>query len=205
MNYLGHLYFSGDNHGLMLANLYGDFFKGSDFSSLPSVVKEGVILHRQIDEFTDQHPAILELFHRILYPLLPKVSGIAMDLFIDHLLASRWGDFHSEDLENYSSGFYRYALNAENHSFESDNLSFTYPGDFLQLLHIMQSKNWLLRYRFPEGLIMASKGLSARLSFENNLNEAPEVFSSYQAIIEKVFNEVMTDGKKKFLDLRLIY
>ena len=51
MNYLGHLYLSGDQKDLMLANLFGDFVKGRDYSYLPQIVQTGVTLHREIDNF----------------------------------------------------------------------------------------------------------------------------------------------------------
>ena len=45
MNFLGHLYFSGDDHALMAANLYGDFVKGADISRFSPTVQKGITLH----------------------------------------------------------------------------------------------------------------------------------------------------------------
>lgn len=39
----------------MIANLFGDFVKGKDYSYLPKIVQEGVFLHREIDDFIDQN------------------------------------------------------------------------------------------------------------------------------------------------------
>ena len=60
----------------MLANLYGDFVKGSNLEAYTESVQTGIRLHRSIDNFIDTHPDVLEL-KRLLYEDLPKVSGIA--------------------------------------------------------------------------------------------------------------------------------
>jgi acyl carrier protein phosphodiesterase len=76
VNYLGHLFFSKNDTELMLANLYGDFVKGSNLEAYTESVQTGIRLHRSIDNFIDTHPDVLEL-KRLLYEDLPKVSGIA--------------------------------------------------------------------------------------------------------------------------------
>jgi len=54
----------------MRTNLFGDFVKGSHFKAFPEIIKEGIQLHRKIDDFIDNHPLVLELLH-VLYPQLP--------------------------------------------------------------------------------------------------------------------------------------
>ena len=49
MNFLGHLYFSYDNHALMIANIFGDFVRGKDLSDYPEIIQKGITLHREID------------------------------------------------------------------------------------------------------------------------------------------------------------
>ena len=66
MNYLGHLYFSDNDHTLMLANLFGDFVKGKDLSAFQPEIQNGITLHRSIDNYIDSHPEVLRLL-KILY------------------------------------------------------------------------------------------------------------------------------------------
>ena len=68
----------------MLANLYGDFVKGKDLTNYSAIVQKGIHLNRSIDYFIDTHPAVTEL-RLSLYDKLPKVAGIAIDLYFDHL------------------------------------------------------------------------------------------------------------------------
>lgn len=195
MNYLGHLYLSGDNHELMLANLFGDFVKGKDYTYLPQIIQDGVGLHRQIDDFVDRHPLVSELRLK-LYKELPKIAGIAIDLFFDHLLAKHWSKYHPKPLNQYVDRFFYFVkdrIEQKHHPHP-----FEFPDQFIQLINVMHKQNWLIQYQNIDGLVMASTGLSKRISFPNNLNEADIVFIEYIEEIEHVFNIYILDAKNRF-------
>lgn len=198
MNYLGHLYFSGNRLDLMLANLFGDFVKGSDYTYLPQIVQEGVGLHRNIDDFIDHHPLILQLLNDFLYESLPKVGNIAIDLYMDHLLARYWNKYHQLSLEQFEKQFFSYALNQKNQIYKTRSINFKYPEEFIQLLKIIHQKSWILKYKEIEGLAMACKGLSKRITFKNNLNEAHIVFLENENKITKTFFSFMKDAENRF-------
>lgn len=195
MNYLGHIYFSGDNNPLKVANLYGDFVKGKDYTYLPQIVQDGVLLHRQIDDYVDNHPSVTALRLK-LYKDLPKIAGVAIDLYFDHLLAKQWSRYHKQELFEFIDEFFVYASNKENLTFKENN--FTYPKAFIKLLERIQKHNLMKRYVKLEGLEMASNGLSRRISFENNLHQAAEVFNLHEKEISDAFDHYMVDAKLKF-------
>ncbi len=56
MNYLAHLFLSGNNDLLKIGNFMADGIRGNDYLNFPEEVKNGIILHRHIDTFTDAHP-----------------------------------------------------------------------------------------------------------------------------------------------------
>lgn len=200
MNYLGHLYLSGNQPELMLANVFGDFVKGRDYTHLPLIIQKGVTLHREIDDFIDTHPLVLEVLNDFLYKELPKVAPIAIDLYMDHLLAKYWTQFHKLDLVRFEKNFFDFALKSSNQIFESEKRKFTYPPEFIGLLNIMHEKSWLSNYEKLEGLQMASTGLSKRISFENNLYEAVIVFKKHESVLQNVFFQFMKDAQIKFLE-----
>lgn len=194
MNFLGHLYFSGNHYPLMIANLFGDFVKGKDYSYLPKIVQDGVTLHRSIDDYIDHHPAVTKL-RRKLYTDLPKVAGIAIDLYFDHLLAKNWQYYHAVLLADFVTSLFNYANRPENLTFEN---KFTYPKEFKHLLHIMYERDWLNKYTKIAGLQMASTGLSKRISFPNKLYQAPDVFVKHEEEITLVFRKYMDGACMKF-------
>jgi acyl carrier protein phosphodiesterase len=199
MNFLGHLYLSKNQSDLMLANLFGDFVKGRDYTHLPKIVQQGVTLHREIDDFIDHHPLILRILNDFLYKDLPKVAPIAIDLYMDHLLAKNWRKFHRLKLKEFEFLFFEYALNPSNQTFKTKDNTYSYPSEFISLLHIMHEKSWLSHYEKIDGLEMAASGLAKRISFTNNLNEAVSVYQKHESQIESVFFDFMKEAQNKFL------
>lgn len=193
MNFLGHLYLSGDNLPLMVANLFGDFVKGKDYTHLPKMVQQGVYLHRQIDSFTDQHQELSKV-KKVLYPVLPKISPIAIDLYLDHLLAKNWRSYHHQDLEVFSEHFFDFFFSPQRNTFNEET-DFVYPPQFVELIAIMQQRDWLNRYRNLEGLDMACSGLSKRISFPNVLYKGKAVFLEHETLITDAFRKFMKDAQ----------
>jgi acyl carrier protein phosphodiesterase len=167
----------------MYANIYGDFIKGSKLSHHPEIVQKGIKLHRTIDSFIDNHTKVLEL-KKLLSTDLPKISGIAIDLYFDHILAVQWEDLTNENLKKFTEDFHAHDFNSS--QFDNQNFAF--------LIDKMKSDNWLYNYQFHHGLEFACKGLSRRISFSNQLHNAPVIFTTFRREIEHTFNDFMTDA-----------
>lgn len=54
MNYLAHIYLSGNHELLTLGNFMADGIRGKDYLKLHPEIQKGVILHRIIDTFTEK-------------------------------------------------------------------------------------------------------------------------------------------------------
>ena len=80
MNYLAHIYLSGDSDEIMLGNFIGDYVKGNKYLNYPDQVAFGIRLHRRIDLFTDQHPDVRKCID-ILRPGYGRYAGIVTDVF----------------------------------------------------------------------------------------------------------------------------
>jgi acyl carrier protein phosphodiesterase len=189
MNFLGHLFFSGNNKELMYANLFGDTVKGNQFLNYPTEIQKGILLHRKIDDYIDHHPAVLEL-KRDLYDELPKISSVAIDLFFDHLLARNWKMYHTLSYYDFLENFY---------NFQPKNWD-SYPISFRTFIDIMRERKWLNYYPLEEGLIKSCQGVSSRISFPNVLYKAPETFQKKENFITEVFITYMTDAQAYLAD-----
>jgi acyl carrier protein phosphodiesterase len=101
MNYLAHIYLSGDNEQVILGNFIGDWIKGSDFKKYPADIQKGMILHRTIDSFTDSHQIVRTSKNRLIFEY-HKYAGIIIDIFYDHFLAKNWQLYSSIPLPEFS-------------------------------------------------------------------------------------------------------
>ncbi|MFC4158595.1 acyl carrier protein phosphodiesterase [Chitinimonas lacunae] len=151
MNYLAHLLLSGSDPQVQVGGLLGDFLKGPVPASLPARVAQGVILHREIDRFTDSHPLFLRSRARIS-PERQRLGGILVDVFYDHFLALDWDAYSPEPLDHFASAAYA-VLAAHQHCL---------PDNLVQALPTMRSQNWLLSYRDPTGIGTTIDRIAAR-------------------------------------------
>jgi acyl carrier protein phosphodiesterase len=101
MNYLAHLFLSGDDEQTMVGNFIGDYVKGSDWEKYPAKIRDGILMHRQIDSFTDSH----QKFREAKDPFRAELglySGIIVDFVYDHFLASNWNEYSDSTLRNFA-------------------------------------------------------------------------------------------------------
>lgn len=192
MNYLGHLYLSGNDTGLMQANLYGDFVKGTGLSHLPETIQRGIRLHRSIDHFIDNHPVVHGLLP-VLRPDLPKVARIAVDIYFDHLLAKHWEQFHPQPLDSYLQAVYRGFDLGDPH----------YSSDYRTFLGHMIQRNWIRSYPTLDAVDKMSHNVGAQLSFPNKLADGKAVFLIHEKTITQAFFEYMLAANEHFLTEKL--
>jgi acyl carrier protein phosphodiesterase len=187
MNYLGHIYFSNNDFELAIANLFGDHVKGTHFDQYSPKIVNGIILHREIDNYIDTHPSVKKILP-ILRTSLPKVAGIAIDLYFDHLLAKNWKLFHPTPLNDFLQSFYM----------QIKGNTQIYPDFFLEYLQKMIDYNWMSHYYTKGGLNKMCHGVSQKLSFKNQLVNGLHVYNAHEKLIETAFHEYMSDANEHF-------
>lgn len=101
MNHLAHALLSGPDDGLRLGGLMGDFVRGGIDPELPAGVRQGIVLHRAIDVFTDSHEDIRTLRALFESPYR-RYAGIFIDIWFDHLLARDFGSWSDIPLARFS-------------------------------------------------------------------------------------------------------
>lgn len=187
MNFLGHLSFSKNDLDLMHANLFGDFVKGRNLDVYEPFIKEGIMLHRSIDSFIDNHYAVKRL-SKSLSSQLPKVAPIAIDLFFDHFLYNNWKRYHTTDLKELLDRFYAYKIDES-----------IYPKErFHYMLKYLKREKWISSYGTIEGIGQACQGVSQRISFPNALSTGQTVLVNNYQEIESTFHEFMKDALHHF-------
>ncbi len=106
MNFLAHIYLSGDDDDLKFGNFIGDWIKGKKYTKYSEEIQKGILLHRRIDSYTDSHPIVHKSIVR-LRPAYRKYAGVAVDILYDHFLSANWSDYSSEPIESYVKQFHK--------------------------------------------------------------------------------------------------
>ncbi len=184
LNFLAHIYLSGDDHELMIGNFIADFVKGNKKNAFPGKIKRGIELHRMIDDFTDHHEITKRSKDRLRIKY-GKYSGVITDLYYDHFLAANFSEFHRLSLEDFSTQTY-YILR------QNWNIL---PEAVHYFLPFMIERNWLLSYSTIDGIGRALSGLSRRVSFENKMDESvhdlEEQYENFEHDFRDFFPQLM--------------
>ena len=161
MNFLAHIYLSGNNELLKIGNFMADGIRGKDYMFFPEEVKRGILLHRKIDSFTDAHLIYRKSKHR-LHEKYGHYSGVIMDIIYDHFLAKNWEKYSNESLANYAGEFYK--LLDKNEDLLTERTK--------NLLPYMKQNNWLLSYQSIEGIEKILFQMNHRTKNRSNMQKA---------------------------------
>lgn len=178
MNFLAHLYLSGDSEQIMLGNFIADFVKGKEAESYQRDIYLGILLHRKIDSFTDRHNSFItskqRLWHRHRH-----YSSVIVDIFYDHFLAKNWHDYSKTSLEDFACHAYTVIQRHDK----------ILPSRARQIFPHMQAGNWLVNYRNLEGINRAMQGMARRASFQSEMARAIEDLRKDYSSYENDFRE----------------
>ena len=105
MNYLAHAYLSFGQPGILAGNIFSDFVKGKKKFDYPAEIQRGIQLHRDIDQFTDQHESTRQAKEIFRKPYR-LYSGAFTDVAFDHFLATDPTAFTESSLYDFSRWVY---------------------------------------------------------------------------------------------------
>ncbi len=185
MNYLGHAYLSFGDTNILTGNMIGDHVKGKLVAQehYPPEIWKGIMLHRKIDEFSDNHSATrrAKIFFREDYGLY---AGAIMDTLYDHFLANDPKMFPGyPELEIFSKETYQKL---------SVNSAY-FPAAFAAYFPHMQEHNWLYGYRTIKGMERSLTGLSRRAAHMPPPEKAYEIFVSQFYQLNQCYYELIDD------------
>ncbi len=168
MNYLAHIYLSFGDEEIMVGNFIADAVKGRQIEKFSEKIREGIRLHRRIDEFTDNHPIVENSKARIRHRY-KKYSGVIIDMFYDHFLAAGWSTWSENNLidftrQSYKILFRHYVI---------------LPARMKRILPFMAAGNWLASYAEIDNIALALKGMSRRTKFNSGMENAGKELKLY--------------------------
>lgn len=194
MNFLAHIYLSGDSDLIKIGNFMADGVRGNKHLELHSEIQKGIILHRTIDTFTDAH-SIFKQSTKRLHANYHHFSGVIVDVFYDHFLAKNWNLYSDEKLEDYIDNFYN-SLNT-NHDLLTEKAQMMKP----YMIH----QNWLLSYKTIDGIEKILSQMDNRIKRESNMRfsvqELRLFYKEFEDDFTIFFNDLRIHSSEKLLSL----
>ena len=182
VNFLAHLFLSGDTPELLVGNLMGDFVKGKLDGRFPPGIEQGILLHREIDSFAGQNHHFLRSKRR-LDPSFGLYRGVLVDLFYDHFLAAHWEDYADVPLSLFISDAWR--VLCEHKEFLPDRLKRIMPFMF---------REWLPSYSDLGGIAAVLHRISRfRVKRANRLGKGAEELSRHYGGLYEDFRKFIPE------------
>jgi len=194
MNFLAHIYLSGDDELIRIGNFMADGIRGHDYLQYHPNIQKGVVLHRAIDTFTDAHPIFRKSKHR-LHDKYGHYSGVIIDIFYDHFLAKNWSIYSNDSLEDVARVFY-------------DSLQVNYAvltERTKGIMPYMIARNWLVSYATLDGLAMIlfqmDHRTKNRVDMHLSINELKEFYHEFEEEFTAFFEELRAHCQQKLAAL----
>ena len=186
MNFLGHLILSGTNPDVIFGNFIADSVKGKSYLLLPDSIQKGIILHRVIDDFTDNNTEYLKGKRRF-YQRFPKMGGVINDILYDYLLWRFDKKTKSINLEIKVTKFYK-TLDQKIHQM---------PPKIREMYHYMRRDDWLNNYQHKMGIKRALHGIGKRINYSDNLESSFEILENSMKSFDEEFEIFYSQIKEK--------
>lgn len=182
MNFLAHIYLSGPKDLIKIGNFTADGIRGKDYLIYPLEMQVGILLHRKIDSFTDNHTLFRQSSKR-LYNKYSHYGRVIVDIYYDHFLARNWNNYSNENLNTFVQNFYK--LITENTSI--------LPPRFQQLAPHMITGNWLEGYADFDGITEVLSGMDRRTELKSGMSSATEDLKEHYNLFKREFEEFFNE------------
>ncbi|MGX1930026.1 acyl carrier protein phosphodiesterase [Flagellimonas sp. 2504JD4-2] len=190
MNFLAHIYLSFDNQEITLGNFFADHIRGNKFKHFPEKIQKGILLHREIDTFTDSHPIAKQSSKR-LHKNYSHYSRVIVDIFYDHFLAKNWSIYSPVPLKKYVENFY---------DLLEDNYDIL-PLGTQRMMPYMIADNWLYNYSNLAGISRVLNGMNRRTKNKSKMNFAivdlEQHYAAFENEFTNFFEELITFSRQK--------
>ncbi|WP_040280878.1 acyl carrier protein phosphodiesterase [Psychroserpens damuponensis] len=184
MNFLAHIFLSNNDKQITIGNFIADGIRGKHYKKYPIAIQKGILLHRQIDTFTDAHPTV-RLSTKRLHKNYGHYSGVIVDILYDHFLAKNWNHYSEIPLPDYIESFY---------DLLEDNYE-TLPVRIQKMMPHMIADNWLLSYAKIEGIQKVLDGMNRRTKLKSGMNtatvELQEFYTEFEEEFTSFFKELI--------------
>ena len=194
MNYLAHLILSEDYEFVKIGNFIADSIKGRKYESYPDKIQVGILLHRQIDWFTDNH-TIVKQSKRRLDCRYGHYKGVIIDILYDHFLAKNWQEYSNIPLKEFTGDFYR--ILHENFDILPERTQYLYA--------FMKEQDWLTNYANLEGIERVLIGMNRRTKgisqMHLSIHDLKEHYLDFEKDFSLFFKKLRNFSAKKLIEL----
>ncbi len=186
MNFLAHIFLSGEIGPKMIGNFIGDFVKGRNYERFAPEIQQGILLHRRIDAYTDSHYLVKQSTQRFK-PCYQRYASVVIDVVYDHYLASLWDNYCDIPLDKYVDQVHAYLLKHY----------FSLPSRVKGFLPFLIKSRRLENYKYLWGI-------ERSLAIMSNNSSLPDCSECAISVMESEYEELKAEFQSYFKELQFV-
>ena len=164
--------------------MISDFVKGKKKFDYAEGIQKGIMLHRAIDAYTDEHPATKQ-GKQYLKPAVGLYAGAFVDVVYDHFLALDKNQFLQQTLLQHTSNTHQTLQLYQQ----------VLPPVFQQMLPYMIAQNWLFNYQYTWGIERSFGGVARRAKYIDSSVTVFALFEKHYHALQECYNAFFPDVK----------
>lgn len=179
MNYLAHIYLSdlvSSDNDFLVGNFIADSVKGRQINKYSKNIQEGIIMHRAIDQYTDNSEEVKNCKLK-LRPDFKKFSSVVVDLYFDHFLSKNWDMYSDTNISDFVN---------EKLLIISEYNDIIPKKSAMMLNYLIRYKR-LVTYSKFEGLDASLTDMAIRIKYRSNMENATEFLKANYIFFETEF------------------
>jgi acyl carrier protein phosphodiesterase len=177
MNYLAHAYLSFNHPEILVGNMISDYVKGKKKLEYTAGIQKGIVLHRAIDTFTDNH-AVTKHAKEIFRPHYRLYAGAFVDVVYDHFLANDPAVFTNNSLQQFAEDTYT----------QLNIFTPVFPPRFAGMFPYMKTQNWLYHYHTKWGIEKSLMGVVRRSAYLTESETAFRLFEENYQLLKETYD-----------------
>jgi acyl carrier protein phosphodiesterase len=179
MNYVAHLFLAKPTDEHRIGSILADFTNGPiDLmqSKFGIQIADGIRHHREIDRYTDNHPAVKQSVS-ILNDDFGIYAGIVVDVVYDHYLINHWNLYSSQNMNNFFDDIYTSLCHIDEN----------FPQKYKEVITRMLKLKWLKTYKDLDQVAYALSKVSLRFSRKTPMGNALPALKRFYTVLENDF------------------
>lgn len=167
---------------MLIGNFMTDFLKKKEEGNYSGRVLDGIKLHRQIDSYTDSHPASLEL-RAMLRKRHGKYASVVVDLVWDYYLSTNWKLFSGSSLPDFNKGIYEILAKRKEEL----------PIKLREKIDKMMENDFLMAYANKDNMSVSLAWMDKRVNFSSAFKDAVLDIEENHDRIDELFKRFFPD------------
>lgn len=182
MNFVAHLLLTHPERHISLGNLLGDMINYHEVKSLSGLLHTGVMIHRKIDSYTDEHHSMYEA-KKALRVRHGKYAPVVLDILLDRVLVENWSEYSDQSYDVFAEWVY---------AFIGDEMAFV-PDRVKPRLERMVAGEWLRDYTSIERFRRVLEWTDRRARFDSRFAESVTDLNQLRPLMRESLWELMRD------------